>query len=136
MRADPPEGFEIRFSSPFGDHIGPFYEGVGDPPGELRVGLFVRPENLNSLSMLHGGMYAALADYAMGRSAILAAGRRCVTSKLTVEYLDAAKEGDWLVAHTRLVRAGNALAFANCDMKVGDALKATASGVFRLLRIT
>jgi acyl-coenzyme A thioesterase PaaI-like protein len=82
----------------------------------------------------HGGMLATVADGALAINVSLARGRRAaqVTVWLTVDYLSGA-------ARRRLARGarqgdspGKQLAYASCDLMVGDRQVLRSSAVFAL----
>jgi uncharacterized protein (TIGR00369 family) len=134
MPADPPAGFELRPRAPFVNHVGPIYQALDNPEGRMRLGVRVEETHCNTLGFMHGGMIATLADSAMARALVFALDRRAVTLKMSLEYLDTINRGDWLVAEGRIVSHDAAAAWTECDLRVGDSLRARATGVFRLLR--
>lgn len=58
---------------------------------------------------------------------------RLTTVSLTVDFLSAARSGDWLEGRATVLRLGRSLAFATAVLQAGPALVARASGVFRVL---
>jgi uncharacterized protein (TIGR00369 family) len=132
--ADPQHGFEYVPRAPFVNHVGPIYQAVETAPGEMRLGLRVAEVHCNTLGFMHGGMIATIADSAMARALISRLQRRSVTLKMSLEYLDTVNRNDWLVAEARLVSHDETAAYTECDLKVGDSIRARATGVFRLLR--
>ena len=61
------------------------------------IGLRAGPAHSNSRGFVHGGLISALADNAMGLSCDLALGHvRLVTVNLTLDFIAAAKQGEWL----------------------------------------
>jgi uncharacterized protein (TIGR00369 family) len=131
---DPPPGFEYVARAPFVNHVGPIYQGTETAPGTMRLGLRVAEVHCNTLGFMHGGMIATIADSAMARALISKLQRRSVTLKMSLEYMDTVNRNDWLVAESRLVSHDETAAYTECDLKVGHAVKARATGVFRLLR--
>lgn len=134
MPADPPAGFAFQPRAPFVNHVGPIFQALENPGGQMRLGVWVDEMHCNTLGFMHGGMIATLADSAMARALVFALDRRAVTLKMSIEYLDTINRGDWLVAHGRLVSHDSAAALTECDLQVGDSVRARATGVFRLLR--
>lgn len=70
------------------------------------IGLVIRPDHMNSLGFVHGGVYATILDAAFGH-AVAYCGvpgnmRQAVTTQLTTTYLKGAKDGK-LVARGRLL---------------------------------
>ncbi len=117
-----PEGFEPLFrSSPFLDLTGPFFH---RPLAQgFLVGLRVLPQHANASGTLHGGLVATLADVAMGY--VTATSRtpalRMVTASLGLDYVGAARMGDWVEAAVEVVKAGSRLAFAEARISVAGA---------------
>ena len=103
--------------------------------GTAIVALRVAHNHLNIAGITHGGMLTTLADSALGINVSMARGRRGgqVTVSLTADFLSAAREGDWLEAHVVITRLGSRLAYANCDLMVGDRHVLRSSAVFALV---
>ena len=98
--------------------------------GAERVfGLRVEGKHLNAAGKAQGGLLATLADFAIGR-AIEAEDSAGVTVSLTTDYLGPVDEGDWVEAHTRVEKAGDTLAFADCSLRAGDREVVRARAVF------
>lgn len=134
MAADPPPGFASVSRAPFVNHVGPILEAVENAPDRLTLGLRVEPVHTNTLGLMHGGMIATLVDSAMARALVRTSGRRTVTLKMTLEYLDAVRVGDWLEAEGVVVSRDANVAVTECDVRVNGQLRAKGTGVFRLLR--
>jgi acyl-coenzyme A thioesterase PaaI-like protein len=49
---------------------------------------------------------------------------------MTADFLSSAREGDWLEAHVVITRVGQRLAYASCDLKVGERHVLRSSAVF------
>jgi acyl-coenzyme A thioesterase PaaI-like protein len=60
--------------------------------------------------------------------------RRTVTLRMSLEYFDPIKHGDFIKAQARLVDYDQEVAHTDCEVRVGDSLCARGTGVFRLLR--
>ncbi|RZL89427.1 MAG: PaaI family thioesterase [Variovorax sp.] len=92
----------------------------------------VTADHLNPLDIAHGGFLATLADTAFGavikRDLGLAAPPATVS--LSVDYIGAVREGDWVEAHVEVHKTGRRLSNASCLVKVGDRVVLRASGVF------
>lgn len=134
MAVDPPPGFAVVFRAPYVNHVGPILQAVENAPGTIRLGLQVAEIHANTMGYMHGGMIATVADSAMARAMHAVLQRRTLTLKMSIEYLDAVGIGEFLEAHGRLVGHDEQAAWTECDLKVGDTVKARATGVFRLLR--
>src|SRR5262245_26157854 len=112
-----PEGYEIvqRTQGPtFAGLTGPFY--ARRQGRELSLGLRIEPRHLNSRGTCHGGLLATLADIALGYACVAAnedgQSRNFVTIDLSVEYLAATREGDWLYSEVKVMNADTRTAAA------------------------
>lgn len=146
--ANIPAGFEpLPTSSPFILTVGPFYHRrLAD---RVIVGLLVEEHNCNTGGNLHGGMFGALADIAIGNNIALAlhtdAGgtaenlpqdgpvARLTTVSMSTDFVGTAKVGDWIEVHVDVQKAGRTLAFANAYLMSGDVRIGRVSAVFRVL---
>jgi uncharacterized protein (TIGR00369 family) len=128
--SEAPAGFEpSRRTSPFLDLIGPVYTRAGE--GAVLLGLRARTEHLNTRGFVHGAILAALLDVVCGRNCAVRAGLPgLVTVSLTVDFVAAARDGDWLEASATVTRVGRRLAFAHGRVEAQGKPVATANGVF------
>jgi uncharacterized protein (TIGR00369 family) len=135
----PPEGFEPFYrKSPLTDPWEPIF--CRRSPEKVVLGLRARDPHRNARGMIHGGLIAALADNAMGHSvaAVMdAAGKKpeggLVTVSLSVDYVGAAKLGQWIEFDTRYVKTGRTLCFAQCFVLADGEVIARADARFRVL---
>jgi uncharacterized protein (TIGR00369 family) len=128
-----PEGFAPHFrKSAVTDPWEPLYSRRTDA-GAVQIGLRLAPAHCNSRAMVHGGVIASLADNAMGMSyaAALDAPTGIVTVSLTVDYVGAAKVGQWLQVEPRVIRAGKAMGFVDALVTADGVTVARASATFR-----
>jgi acyl-coenzyme A thioesterase 13 len=129
-----PAGFGPIFrSSPLLDALGGFHSRGGGPT--LEVGLLVGERHVNSRGTLHGGAAATLADSAIG---YLLAFRNdppslLVTVSLTLDYVAAARIGDWIDVRLDGHDATGRLVFATASLVVGERVVARARAVFTLV---
>ncbi|MDM0114013.1 PaaI family thioesterase [Variovorax sp. J22R133] len=128
--ADAPPGYTTlkTLDRGFVRLVGPFFLHDERPVLATRI----TPDHLNSIGIVHGGFLATLADTAFG--AVL---RRQLslpappaTASLSVDYIGAVREGDWLEAHVDVHKVGGRLTNASCLLKVGERLVLRASGIF------
>jgi len=130
-----PDGFRrIDAGGPYFRQMGPVYIKPCDD-GTAIVALRITERHFNIQGVAHGGMLTTLADSALGINLSLARGRRAaqVTVSFTADFLSSAREGDWLEAHVIVTRIGKRLAYANCDLKVGDRHVLRSSAVFAMV---
>jgi uncharacterized protein (TIGR00369 family) len=136
----PPEGF-VRHGrrSPLTAPWEPLYERA--LPDRLVLGLWLRTPHTNTRGAAHGGLIAALADKAMGLSCAIVRGispqgsdpASFVTVSLSIDYIDTARIGEWLVVDTSFVKAGRSLCFAGADLTADGRLVAKAHSTFRVV---
>lgn len=107
-----------------------WYRRRGD---RLDVGfLAVAEVHGNNQDIIHGGMIASFADFALGHAVWYAHDRApVVTVHLGLEFVSAGKAGDWVHCTPEIVRRTRSLTFIRGDILAGDRVIATASGVWK-----
>lgn len=133
----PPDGFAPHFrKSPVTDPWEPLYSRV--MADRVVIGFHVREAHTNSRGMLHGGLITALADNAMGLSCVqvlTAAGRKpeagLVTVSLAIDFIGAAKLGQWIAVDTQYVKTGGTLCFAQAFVTADGDVIARADARFK-----
>lgn len=130
-----PEGFvPSEFDDGFMGAIGPFY--VKHTDAGVVIGMRIGEAHMNKTDVVHGGMMATLADVSLAQQIYFSENPRLllVTTSLTTNFLAAAKMGDWLEGHSRIDRKGKRTAYASGEIRRGDEILATMSGLFSLMR--
>lgn len=134
-----PAGYELvqRTQGPtFAGLAGPFY--ARRDGREVSLGLRIEQRHLNSRGTCHGGLLATLADIALGYACVAAnedgQSRNFVTIDLSVEYLAATREGDWLYSEVKVMNADTRTAAAAGHLLVESRPVARISANFRLAR--
>jgi uncharacterized protein (TIGR00369 family) len=89
-----PPGFRKIETSGFAEANGPWFEKIEG--GRLIRGFRPGPQHSNTHGIVHGGMLAAFLDSVMGSTVFHILERRCVTVRLSVDYLMPGRVGDWL----------------------------------------
>jgi uncharacterized protein (TIGR00369 family) len=137
MCGDAPEGFDLfTRPSPLLDPWRPLY--ARTTADRLILGVCLREPHTNSRATAHGGLIAALADQAMGMSCgvkLRADGVSVTnlwTTSLTIDYLGAAKVGQWLTFDTTFMRVGKTLCHAECDVTADGESIARGRARFRV----
>ena len=132
---DPPPGFgPANFSPGFLDRSGPYWLGKAD--GRTIAGLRIGEGHLNYQDVAHGGVLTTFADVALS-FALFASEQpplSVATATLTVNFLGAARLGDWLEADARIDRIGKRLGYASGAIRCGGETVATMTGVFSIVR--
>lgn len=134
----PPDGFAPHFrKSKVTDPWEPLYSRV--LADRVVIGFHVREAHTNSRGMLHGGLIAALADNAMGLSCVTVLageGRKpeggLVTVSLAIDYVGAAKLGQWVMVDTQYVKSGRTLCFAQAFVTADGDVIARADARFKV----
>lgn len=129
------DGLDWRALRPagFNAYVGPMRFAPGGE-GLWYAALDLDDRHMNVGGVCHGGVYMTLADVAMGAGAWEAGGRHpCATIELQGHFMAAAKNGQTLLATTRLDRRAGGLAFMQCELTAGDRLCLRASGIWKYL---
>jgi acyl-coenzyme A thioesterase PaaI-like protein len=116
-------------------------EGSREPA--LALAIRVAEPHCNGRGFAHGGLISALADNAMGLSAVAAARAAAtarsgdapagaVTVSLVLDFMASASIGQWLEFRPVVLRHGRTLAFTECHVLADGQLAARASATFRL----
>lgn len=132
-----PAGFEpFTRPSPLMDPWRPLYAKV--EADRIILGVELREPHTNSRATAHGGLIAALADQAMGMSCgvkLKAEGVNVVnlwTTSLSIDYLGAAKLGQWLAFDTTFAKVGKTLCHAEIDITADGETIARGRAAFRV----
>jgi uncharacterized protein (TIGR00369 family) len=131
---DIPEGFEPHFrKSPLTDPWEPLYSKRTDKA--VIIGLRLSKPHTNGRGLIHGGLIAALADNAMGYSCAQQMGgtSSLVTIGLAVDFIGAAKVGQWLAVESDVIRTGSTICFAQSLIKADGLTIARANATFRVV---
>ena len=117
--------------NPFSARLGIYVEELR--PGYARAVKTVTEEDLNPVSVPHGGVYFALADTACG-SAMAAYGTMAVTISCSFSFLKSAQAGDKLTAEARELPGGRSVCVLEARVTgEGGALFAVGTFTFRRL---
>ena len=99
----------------------------------MQLAVQIREAHCNSRGFAHGGLISALADNAMGLSAVVASkAGGAVTIGLKLDFMDSAAVGEWLEFQSRVLKTGKTLAFTECRVVCGERLVAHGSATFRM----
>lgn len=130
----PPDGFAPSPSrGKFTIHNGPTYRATGE--GDLRTGMWVLDRHCNGMGFLHGGMISAFSDSALAWAVFSETKRWSVTIKLTLEFMDIVKEGQWLESHPEVTAVNGDLVHVRADLVTDSGkMAARAAAIFRSLR--
>ena len=96
----------------------------------------INDNHLNAAGITHGGFIAALIDAGAGTSAHRTAENSpCVTISLDLKFIGTSKTGDELIGFVKILKKTNSLIFLYCDIKCNDKIIASASGIWKILKI-
>ena len=99
----------------------------------VQLAVQIGEPHCNSRGFAHGGLISALADNAMGLSAVVASqAGGAVTVGLTLDFMDSAAIGEWLEFRPVVLKTGRTLAFTECRVVCGERLVAHATATFRM----
>lgn len=127
----PPPGYHLQETeSGFSRLIGPLYQKVAEPQGQT-LGFRVRPQHLNNSGNLHGGMLNGLADMAWGRVISWQRSINWVTVRLVCDFLDSAREGDWVEGGGDLVAEDGGLFTVRGRIWAGDRTLMVGTGLYK-----
>ena len=131
----PPAGFIPSPGRPTGyiAHNGPYFEG---PDGDETVQRAFYPltRHTNGLGIVHGGMLSAFADTLLAKAVFRKTGKVAVTMHLSLDFLNMARVGEWVIGESRVVRATNDIVFVEGALRVGERDVLRASGIFKLMQ--
>lgn len=129
----PPQGFtELPAMGGFSAALAPFYLRIeGD---SISVGLTVSEQHINSMGICHGGALTTLADFAAATGVNVARNTRggTPTINLTVDFISAAKLGEWIQADVQLVTLKRRFGFSSGVITGSAGVVARFSGSFYL----
>jgi uncharacterized protein (TIGR00369 family) len=96
----------------------------------------INENHLNAAEITHGGYLSALIDAGAGTAAHRASGNApCVTISLDLKFIGASKVGDEVTGFTRILKKTNTLVFLFCELKCNNKIIASASGIWKILKI-
>jgi len=132
--SDIPNGFRpVRIAGQFVVHNGPLFARIeGDH--RVQLGFRVEPRHTNSMGVCHGGMLATFADMLVPCAAMYRPGlerRFLPTISLQVDYMGAAKVGDWVQGEGEILRSTRNMLFGQALVTSNGEPVLRVSGVFK-----
>ena len=132
---DVPIGYEpAQFDTAFLEQSGPYFL---KPHGKTTiVGMRVAKVHVNYLDVAHGGVLSTLADVGLSYQVFASESPPLpvMTNTLTTNFIAGGRLGDWLEAHCRIDRIGKRLAYTSGEIRRGDDVIMTMTGVFTVIR--
>jgi len=97
----------------------------------------ITENHLNAAGITHGGFIAAFVDAGAGTAAHRSAGNSpCVTISLELKFISAVKLGQELVGNTKIQKKTKTMVFLTTELIAENKIVATASGVWKILRLS
>lgn len=97
----------------------------------------IKENHLNAAGITHGGFIAAFVDAGAGTAAHrVADGSTCVTISLELKFISAVKLGQELVGKTKIQKKTKSMVFLTCELTAANRIVATASGVWKILKLS
>ena len=97
----------------------------------------IKENHLNAAGITHGGFIAAVVDAGAGTAAHRAADNNpCVTISLELKFISAVKLGQELIGTTKIQKKTKSMVFLTCELKASAKIVATASGLWKILKLS
>lgn len=119
--------------SPFMRWLNPIVLSVEE--GHLEFEYTIRPEWLNPIGNLHGGVTAAIIDDVLGATMFsLNELSFFTTINNVIDYFATAKNGEKIIAETRITKRGKQFINAQCEIWNADKSRLIAKGISNLFK--
>ena len=97
----------------------------------------IKENHLNAAGITHGGFIAAFVDAGAGTAAHKSAdGSSCVTVSLELKFISPVQLGQELVGKTKIQKKTKSMIFLTCELTAAKKIVATASGVWKILKLS
>ena len=97
----------------------------------------IKENHLNAAGITHGGFIAAFVDAGAGTAAHRASDKNpCVTISLELKFISAVKLGQELTGKTKIQKKTKTMVFLTSELTTGNRIVATASGIWKILKLT
>jgi len=104
---------------------------------EYEYKTIINQNHLNAAGITHGGFISAFVDAGAGTAAHRSANQNpCVTISLELKFISAVKLGEELIGITKIQKKTKTMVFLTTELKTLDKIVATASGVWKILKLT
>ena len=96
----------------------------------------INENHLNAAEITHGGFICSLIDAGAGTAAHRCVGQAsCVTVSLDLKFITTTKIGDEIVGFTKILKKTKSMVFLICHLKSKNKIIASASGIWKILKI-
>ena len=97
----------------------------------------IKENHLNAAGITHGGFLAAVVDAGAGTAAHRTANNSpCVTISLELKFISAVKLNQELIGLVKIQKKTKSMIFLTCELKASNKIVATASGVWKILKLS
>ena len=104
---------------------------------EYQFKTIINENHLNAAGITHGGFISAFVDAGAGTAAHRSANNNpCVTISLELKFISAVRLAQELFGNTKIQKKTKSMIFLTCELTVGNKIVATASGVWKILKLT
>ena len=103
---------------------------------EYQFKTVIKENHLNAAGITHGGFLSAVVDAGAGTAAHRTANNSpCVTISLELKFISAVKLNQELIGFVKIQKKTKSMVFLTCELKASDKIVATASGVWKILKL-
>jgi len=97
----------------------------------------IKENHLNAAGITHGGFIAAFVDAGAGTAAHRSSDKNpCVTISLELKFISAVKLNQELFGKVKIQKKTKSMIFLTCELTANNKIVATASGVWKILKLT
>ena len=97
----------------------------------------IKENHLNAAGITHGGFIATFIDAGAGTAAHRIADKKpCVTISLEIKFISPVNLGQELIGKTKIQKKTKSMVFLTCELTTENKTVATASGVWKILKLT
>jgi uncharacterized protein (TIGR00369 family) len=127
----PPDGFvPMMRRGAFWRLSGPYFERVLERGAQQAF--FATEDHCNAQGVVHGGMLSAFLDGLLAQAVRRETGGTvAVTIHLSVDFLAAARAGEWVIGESAVTRDGRGIMFVEGRVYAGGRDVVRGAGVFR-----
>ena len=97
----------------------------------------IKENHLNAAGIAHGGFISAFVDAGAGTAAHRSADQNpCVTISLELKFISPVNLGQELIGKSKIQKKTKSMVFLTCELTTQNKIVATASGVWKILKLT
>ena len=97
----------------------------------------IKKNHLNAAGITHGGFIATFIDAGAGTAAHRISDQKpCVTISLEIKFISPINLGQELIGRTKIQKKTKSMVFLTCELTTENKIVATASGVWKILKLT